>query len=733
MRPVHYQIRCSIPQRFGKRPWASLANRSGTKCLAIVSLCVAATLPAQMPAIELRAVFPMGGKTNTESELRVASGSWIDETDRLLFSHPDITAQLITDEPLPLSEQRRSRFGHFQVHVGKDVPPGRYDVRAIGRHGVSNPRSFLVHQLGSDQVVTPSHVQTAATPVAINSLTHAKATVADVDYYKLHGDDGQTIRIDLLAVQLDSRMIGQMVLIDASGQRVLSASGSDEIDPHLILPVHKSQDYTLAIHDLIFRGGDEYGYQIAVRDVDRDVDLVHPNPADGTFVRLIGDYRGLVQDSAEIEETTDAKPIDVPIQFTAEFDRRIELDVYEFAANEGDQYVIDLLSERLGQPSDARNIIQQLTLDPPRDPIWKPISNSDDAQSIGDGVIRLNTNDPIMMFKAPKSTRYRLAIRDVDTGDAFGVKQRYWLDIRKPNPRFDLLVYPTYPSRDDKPVQPRGSRLDRGGAEALRVFAVRKDGWRGSIELSVLGLPEGVTCAPATMHADRDQVQLVVSASESAKHAIANLQVIGKGMIDGKETTVTAACATVQWGRGGERDFIRTRQSDDLVVAVSERDIAPVTVQVGENVGRTLKKGGELKLPVKLVRRDGGKAECVVRPRDLPPNVTAGEVKIGKDQTDGEMVLKANPKAVTGSYSLWTQTETKIKTKPNPQALQRALADREALQKLRDDPANAPKLDEIVAAIKTADARVESAKADAAERELTVLIPSPHLTIQVVD
>ena len=74
-----------------------------------------------------------------------------------------------------------------------------------------------------------------------------------------------------------------------------------------------------------------------------------------------------------------------------------------------------------------------------------------------------------------------------------------------------------------------------------------------------------------------------------------------------------------------------------------------------------------------------------------------------------------------------------MKLKPNPQALRRAQQYRSHLQKLHDDPAQAANLEAIQSAIRSADARVEVAKAQDKEQELTVFLPSPHVTIRVVD
>ena len=92
---------------------------------------------------------------------------------------------------------------------------------------------------------------------------------------------------------------------------------------------------------------------------------------------------------------------------------------------------------------------------------------------------------------------------------------------------------------------------------------------------------------------------------------------------------------------------------------------------------------------MKLIRREGGKAACTVRQRDLPPGVTAADVAIAADKSEAEFEFKVSPKAVAGTYSLWLQTETKIKTKLNPQLVERLQQYRAYLQSLHDDPEQA--------------------------------------------
>ena len=94
-------------------------------------LFAAGVAQAQLPQARLATVFPPGGKVGSSVEVAV-TGTDQEDMSQLVFSHAGITSKL--------AEQK------FAVSIGADVPPGFYDVRMVGRFGISNPRTFVVGQ-----------------------------------------------------------------------------------------------------------------------------------------------------------------------------------------------------------------------------------------------------------------------------------------------------------------------------------------------------------------------------------------------------------------------------------------------------------------------------------------------------------------------------------------------------------------------------------------------------------
>ena len=702
-------------------------------------LLACCTADAQFPTIAVTGYSRFAGKPGSEFEMRTSAGSSIEEVTELRFSCPDISAELLTANPLPFTTDRIPRHGTFSVKIPDSVAPGRYEVRSVGRHGISNPRVFIVHRLATELVAAPSTDANKPTALTIGCVQHAKATAANSHKYSIALKAGQAIRVDCLAAKLDSRMIPRMTLKKA-GRTVASHRGSDTFDPSITVRSEETSEYELIVHDTMYRGGADYGYLLAVQPLDSAIDLCCPDAAaepgqlaGSLHVAAPSDMDQAITDATPTEETSDPKKITIPSTIAATFNRVDDEDIYEFKATEGDALSLQLFSQRFGQPTDARMILYRSESQTGGDPKWVQVFVQDDAKSIGDGSVKLATTDPQTNIVIPKTSTYRLHVHDLDNGTALGETQDYVLRIRPAAPSFDLLAYHPFPSKDANAARQHGAVLFQNGTISLRVFCLRNDGWNGAVSVQAKGLPDGVTCEPATIAANQSSVNLTLVASPKATRAVASIELTGTAEINGQKISEPARVATVQYGRGAGREYIRSRLCHRLWIAVSDVDQAPIGITIGDGKTVQATKGQEIKLPIKLTRTDLAKSDCVVRSKNLPPNITAGDVTIKGDKADGTVVLKVAGNATAGIYSIFMQAETKIKWKANPQALVRAQAYRDHLQKLHDDPTQSKQKPEIAAAIKVADQRVNAAKGAANPIDLTIYPSSNHVTIHVVD
>lgn len=677
---------------------------------------------AQYPVLELTAVSPFVAKPGTTCEIQVRSGSNTDEIRELSFSQPEIRSELLMDSPRPFASEAQPRFGNFRVSIPPDIEPGRYEVRARGRHGISNPRFFWIQDFNSIGQEKPSKEADAPTHLQLGSAWHYEATPREPSYFRLDLERDQTVELACHAADLDSRMIPVLRLLDRAGRTLAMQHGSDSRDPVLRFQPPESGMYLLKVSDVMLRGGPDFACVLTAEIAQRRPPAWH---ASGTVDPSVQD---LISQAQSIEEAELPLKIELPFVGSGVFDSPTDEDVFEFQATKGEMLRLEVLSERLNEPTDPRLILNHLM---PKGDLTetRQVALADDTNAAGNAVVSMSTRDPDVALVIPETGTYQVRLQDLDNGIALSRTQRYLLRVGKPEPSFELLVYRPFPHRDINTSRPTGSKLMRGGTETIQVLCKRNGGWSGVVRMEAEGLPPGVTCAPATIAANQTQVQMTLLAAEDAASGVARIRFRGTAEMHGLSQSVVAKAFSIQSGRGQGRDIIRSRPTDTLWLAVSDQDQAPISVGF-ERAEFEVKQGQELKLPVKLMRQDAAKQNCVLRPQSLPSKVSCGELTIAGDKLEGDLQIKVAADAPVGTYSIWFQTETKIKWKDNPQALERAESYRALLEKLKQDTEQDQ--DVVASAIVDADKRVEAAKSLAAEKDRTVFVPSPHVTLRVL-
>ena len=727
--------------------WA--INGQVKRCVTSFALLVFATVlaepvRAQFHVCELRALSRTGGQQGTEFDLDVVAGDRLNEINALVFSNPGITAEQRTAVALPFSDQLVGLSGKFRVRVDPSVPPGAYEVRVSGRHGLSNPRIFLVTSAPSQLVGAVSHDPQVPTELPVGGFVNASCTVAQRDWYRFELGETADVRIGILAMRVDSRMIGQLKVFDSEGHSLAVARGSDEFDPTISLAKLPAGQYSIMLHDFLYRGGSEFPYQLIVEvgPVQPGSSLSPQSPGDGKDEKAVGQLPvillppSVTVPSKQVSLADAVQPsaiqrLNLPSANSWWFPADQSGQVFEFGAKKGERISVDVIADRVGQPSDAKLFVQRIEPQKDAEPKYHAVAQADDSFKVGSEPLSLLTKDPVALWTATHDADYRLIVHDMDVGEMLTKRQAFQLKIGVPVPRFDLVAYPAFPNKDVKQCRGFGSKLFRGGTEAICVIAVRHDGWTGPIKLTLEGLPDGVTANEVVIAASQHETQITLEASEDAKAT--DFTVVVNGVSDDGKMRVAATPVTQVWGRGAGRDFVQSRVNADLMFHVSDQDLSPISIRIGDAKVVQAKKTATLAVPVSLNRRDGASEPCVLRARNLPPGVKIADVTVAKDKNEGKLDIQVSDKALPGTYSLWLQVETKLKVKPNVQALERAQAYRKHLQTLHDDPAQTTQLDSIKAAIVAADKKVEAAKAEAKEQQLTVYLPSPNLTIQVVD
>ncbi len=241
----------------------------------IAGLLLAAATPVfgQLPQARLYAVYPAGGQRGTAVDAATLTGADLDDAHALYFSHPGITAapktNVVNGQPQPVP-------GQFVVTIAGDVPVGIYDVRAIGRFGISNPRSFAVGDRPEIRETEPNNTPDKANVLALNSVVEGRSDgAADIDYYKISGSAGQRILADCQARRIDSRMNASLEIRSATGRKLAYSHRQFRQDPLLDFTLPAAGDYYLVVSDFVYGGGAEFFYRLTVH-TGPHVDFVVP-------------------------------------------------------------------------------------------------------------------------------------------------------------------------------------------------------------------------------------------------------------------------------------------------------------------------------------------------------------------------------------------------------------------------------------------------------------------------
>ncbi len=219
--------------------------------------------------------------------------------------------------------------------------------------------------------------------------------------------------------------------------------------------------------------------------------------------------------------------------------------------------------------------------------------------------------DSRLVFDPPTDGDYQVRI-----GDARGQgssRHSYQLTVRPPRPDFAISFSPTTPT------------VNKGGAD-------RRDEFEGPIEVRLENLPPGFSAPATTIPSHENSTNLALFAEPSAKAPVADapgspktppLKLIARAVIDGKQV--------VREATGGLPKLI---DPGDIVTATEQAEV-------------TVKPGSEVRLTVKVERRNGFKGRIPIDVKGLPHGVRVLDIGL-----NGILVT---PEATTRTIAIYAE------------------------------------------------------------------------------
>ncbi len=757
-------------------------------CLACcAALAWSTTAWGQLPATRLSSIFPPGGSQGAEVELTLA-GTDLDAADRLHFSHPGLTAKQKTRDPKEFETGPQPVPNVFIVSVSSGVPSGVYDVRAVGKFGISNPRSFAVSSLPEIAETEPNNSPETATEVPLGVVNGRCGAAADVDWFKFTAKAGQRLIIDCRAQRIDSPLDATLILYDAQGNQIDSDRDTNGRDPLIDFTAPSDGEYLLKLYDFVYAGGADYVYRLQISPQPY-IDFVMPNAAapgakatfevygrnlpggkptdesvDGKVLEKVtvtidvpsGDAVSQVDASGYVTSTgswidgfhyqikgpagesnpvligyaaapivletepnqpaAKAQQITLPCELVGRFQRPRDVDYIRFEAKQGENYWIEAFSQRYGNPTDPYLLLQRVTKNAEGVEQIADIREIDDnAVNVGGLAFNTAADDPSFAFTAPADGTYQLLIRDLYyNGDPRYV---YRVAIRPAQPDFRLVALSPLPAANANTINVWTPLLRRGGNELIHVMPLRREGFNQPIEVSVEGLPPGVTCPPVTIGPSQNFAPLVLTAAENAKPWVGALRIVGKAKVDGKELARKARGGAVV-RPGAQNTPAESRLTQEFTLAVSELELAPFTVQIGDGKPLEMSKAGTLDVPVKVTRRENFKGNVALVANamtGMPNTIRVANLTLNANQSEGTIKVEVLNNALPEPLSFYMLATTQVDYQRNLEMVAKAEEYQKKIDGLTADADKAAKTaaDEAKKAT-DAKAAADKAAADAA-------------------
>jgi hypothetical protein len=418
--------------------------------------------------------------------------------------------------------------------------------------GGTRPRPFMIGDLPEyieqEPNSDPEHANRITLPVTVNGQI---AGERDIDFFVFKAKKGDVVVCDVLAERIGSPLDPVIEVRDAKGRRVQLQEVRVGKDPVVAFKATVDGDYTLNIANVSFHGGPEYVYRMTLSTKpyvafafppgeegfkDRDVRLFAltggddfrswrekvpcPGP-DRSWWGQSGGRTGifLFQGSfgPEVVATGNhsadkAMSLMVPSWVSGRFPEAASEDWFQFAADKDDAFTIECWPFPVTSPVCPVVVVKNVA--------GRVLAKANGVDT-EDHRVRLE-------WKAPADGKYRILVRDLQHGVRGGANFIYRMHLYRAEPNYGLSLSSDY------------LNVPQGGKAELDLVVDRSGGFTGPLDLSVSGLPKGVSLESTRIPANQSRVKLVLAAGDDAQPVHALLRVYGKTVIAGEKRRVEA-------------------------------------------------------------------------------------------------------------------------------------------------------------------------------------------------
>lgn len=684
------------------------------------------------PTPQLQALSQHVGQAGTTVPVQVLAVEQGEQIRRLVFSHPDITARLLTDPASDPAQVATSRHGHFEVSIGPQVAAGIYDVCLVGAAGVSNPRAFWVT---TQPVVVPDAAAVdspVGAPLELDRVVWERFRGSQAQRFHLSLTAGQAIELLAYSQSLDSNALPILVLRNEAGQEVARGRAAKQTPARVRFAVPTDGRYLVEIQDMLYQGGADYYYALTARAIDLPAESVETVTASETATESVTEPatetvavgteggvvaeatesavdRGLVAWTQSLHQRGDRRqrlairqpsivPLlgdwatgaggldfssvqtnsspggvsELPVVVAGVFPERPEPVRFDFQGSGGQVVWCEVVSAGAEQWTDPQLLLYRVRQDEQGVESLQLLTHQDDAPGVGTGPVNIASPDPAFSATLPEDGRYCVMVLDQVTSPRPDDQRRFVVSVAAPQPDFQLVNHPLFFNNDPAQSRPWGMQLAAGGTAGWHVHVLRRGGFAGAIELTVEGLPEGVRAVPVIVHPAVNQATVVIQGTAELGPWCGAVRIVGRAVGEPALRRVAWPAAMLQ-AASPRRNMIRWRLVAETRLSTADGVPAALGMSWAEPLVNVV-PGEAATAVLNLERREGGAGQGIVRPVQLPPGWSVSEVTIPPDQTQGSITIQVPADTVAGRYTVSFHNETKLQWKVTPEAAAQEVA-----------------------------------------------------------
>jgi len=590
----------------------------------------------------LMATSPVAVQVGKTSEVSVLSRHSMFGAYRVLVTGEGVSAEVVHPE-IEKDEQgkpveKKLEELKLRFSVSEDAKPGVRDFRIATPQGASTLGQLVVtaEAVVVEQRNNNNTMETAQGIEVPATVCGSIEKDEDVDLFRFRAAAGSRLVFHVRSMRLQNRIHDLqrhvdpiLTLRDQNGSTLAASDNYFFGDPAFSYRFQRDGEYLLEIRDLRYHGNKYWQYSIEISDrplvtcafplavqpgtaskvepigfelaASATAELKLPADRPNGFAELplqlaagasnpvplvISDLPLTLESDAENDQPASGQEVSLPAGINGRIEKAQDVDHYRFAAGKDEKYSFEVIARR-----------RQSALDPHLrvlDAEGKQLALADDM-TIG---IRSSADSRIENWAAPADGTYVVEVRDLHLRG--GRDYPYLLRATRSEPHFNLFA------DTDK------TQLTPGGCGVVFVRVERKNGFAGEVQLSVEGLPEGVTATcgrilTEEMAAKKGQADgcIVLQAQPDADLAMTDIVIRGTGQHqegEGEEQSLTATARIYQeiYQPGGGRGHWPS--STHAVSVGAPGDIRSVKLSAGEV---TLQPGESQKIDVTIERAEG--------------------------------------------------------------------------------------------------------------------------------